>query len=45
MKAIITAFFTAVNAVIVLFGGEAINIDDKLADIYTWLEELEINVD
>ena len=45
MKAIIAAFFTAVNAVIKLFGGEQIDVNEQLTSIYGWLEALEFNVD
>lgn len=45
MKSLITAFFTAVNAVIALFGGEQIDVDAQLADIYKWLEEAGLKLD
>lgn len=45
MKAIVKAFFTAVNAVIALFGGEKIDIDAQINDVYGWLEALDFNID
>ena len=45
MKALITAFFTAVNAVSKLFGGAQIDIDAQLNDIYKWLEEAGLKID
>lgn len=45
MKAIVEAFFKAVNAVIVLFGGTALDVDAQVDSVFKWMENLEINVD
>lgn len=45
MTAIISAFFTAVNAVIKLFGGEQIDVSTQVADVLDWFRALGFTID